>query len=454
MKNLASTLGKGTLWLVSGDIVVKVTGLLYLFLILSHLAVYEYGLVKLALSVPALLSVFGLAGLHPVMVADLITLKEQKRFSEMSFKLSAFLSAKVVMGIVAAAGLFGSTFLFTHFFSEEILNLVRILSILFLLGPVRSLIVLSLEVSKNFKIRSWFAVFEEIIKLLLVFILLSLLHQGVTGVIVATVAANFLVAAAFLPICLSILRNEITGPILSRGVWSPWSVFRDHAKWSIFFDSLNNFALNIRPWIVQFILGMSAVGIYGIAMALLSPLKSLVPISRVILPILPSYIEKKIVMIKIINSSIKYKLYSQVILSITAIAALPILFIFLPDYQEAQWLFAAMTLAFIPQSFQQMFSVVFHAFKMQKNLFVTTLLNLAAVMLLLPASLLFFGLYGVAVELFITQSLFVYSRYKALKRPLPEYTLPYKDLISITPTDKWLFKKIINKVPYLRGLSQ
>jgi len=159
-------------------------------------------------------------------------------------------------------------------------------------------------------------------------------------------------------------------------------------------------------------------------------------------------------MIKIINSSIKYKLYSQVILSITAIAALPILFIFLPDYQEAQWLFAAMTLAFIPQSFQQMFSVVFHAFKMQKNLFVTTLLNLAAVMLLLPASLLFFGLYGVAVELFITQSLFVYSRYKALKRPLPEYTLPYKDLISITPTDKWLFKKIINKVPYLRGLSQ
>lgn len=211
-------------------------------------------------------------------------------------------------------------------------------------------------------------------------------------------------------------------------------------------DSLSSLSLNIRPWIIQFFLGINAVGIYGIAMALLNPLKLLVPIGQVILPIVPQYAKDKAVVIKLINSAIKYKLYIQICLTVVAISLLPALFYFFPEYKEGQWLFIALTSIFIPNAFLQMFNVVFQTYKMQKNMFVAASVNLCIVLFLLPVLIVAFGLYGVAIEMFVTQCIFVYFRLRALRHPLPAYRLPLKELFSITQTDRWLLHKTFHKI--------
>lgn len=445
-ESIKNQVGKGTILLSSSDVVVKVIGFSYVLLVVAHLSVYDYGLTKLALSIPVLLSLLTLGGLQTVTVSDISLLKEQGNIKGMRYLFSSFFSVNIILNILAFVLLLSSTFLFINYFHENILNLVRVLSLVFLVGPFRSLVLLMLNVKRDFRSIALFNICEEASKLVLVGVFLLVFKYGTMGVILSVVISNALPVVLFAPLFFKIKNKLLEGKLFSEGLFYPFEALRFHAKWSIFLSSLNNFMVNLRLWIIQLILGTEAVGIYGLVMSILRPIETLVPIGKVILPILPSYINRKHILNKLINSAIKYRIYAQALLVISAIITLPILTdYYLPEYSPVYGLFIACTFAFVPQSFSQMFGLIFHTLKLQKNLFLATSVNLVTVIIILPVSVYLFGIYGAAFELFITQVAFLYSRYFALKKAFPEYKIQLSDLITITDTDKDLFRMFLNR---------
>lgn len=445
-ESIRNQVGKGTILLSSSDVVVKVMGFSYVLIVVGHLSVYDYGLIKLALSIPVLLGLLTLGGLQPVTVSDISLLNEKGDIKGMRYLFSSFFSINIILSSLAFVLLLSSTFVFINYFHENILNLVRVLSLLFLVGPFRSLILLMLNVKRDFRSIALFNICEEGFKLALTVVFLLVFEYGTMGVILSVVLSSAMSVILFTPLFFSIKNKLLEGKLLSKGLFYPLEALRFHAKWSIFLSSMNNFMVNLRLWIIQFILGTEAVGIYGLAVSLLRPIETLVPIGKVILPILPSYINRKPLLTRLINSAIKYRLYAQVLLVFVAIITLPILTNhYLLKYSSVYGLFILCTFAFIPQSFSQMFGLIFHTLKLQRDLFFATTVNLVTVVIVLPISVYLLGIYGVALELFITQVAFLCSRYFALKKSLPEYKLQLSELITFTDTDKELFRMFFNR---------
>ena len=449
--SLKTQLSKGTAFIAGGGVLVKIFGLAYVLLVVSQLSVYQYGLIKLALSIPAMLSLLTLSGLLNVMVTDVSLLREKKDVEGMRYLVSSFFSLSFISGISSFFLLFGSTYVASGYFHEGVLDLVRILSLIFLAGPIRSLILLVLNVEKNFKGLASFSLLEEVLKFVLTAIFLVVLDYGMSGVIISYVLANLIPVALYSVYIARFKTRLLDGKLLSRGILKPFHSIKLHAKWSIMVAGVHNLMSSLRLWIIQFILGTEAVGIYGLVTSLLRPVENLVPISKVVLPILPAYKNKRDVLVKIVNSAIKYKLLALIAIVSIAAAVLPILTNFyLQDYSDAYLLFIACALSFIPQPFSQMFGLIFHTFQLQKNLFFATSVNFVTVLVVLPVCLLVFGLYGVAVEMFITQSAYMISRYRSLKKWLPEYNVPLSDFVTYTETDKYIVNSLLNRLPGIR----
>ena len=78
-------------------------------------------------------------------------------------------------------------------------------------------------------------------------------------------------------------------------------------------------------------------------------------------------------------------------------------------------------------------------------------MQFAARIVLLPVMLLLLGVYGLAVEFFLTRVLFSLNRYRRLRTLLPDYRPTVSELFTITETDRMLFQKITNRVSTMFG---
>ncbi len=442
MTNLIHTIGRGTLFQSLSNSASRIVGLVVVFVILKNLSVYEYGLVELVMSLPALLSIFALPGMSSTIIADLGILHAQGKHSEAArlhvnfFRLQIFLSFFPFLFVF-----FGAT-LIAHFYNEGIADMVRIVSFLFLIGPFRTRVVVANQVFRRFRTTAVYAVTEEVIKLCTILCGFYFFELGAKAVILSYVLCESLPIALYygqyrsttLPWAGADIRwqwNEILSPL------------RAHALWGLATSYLNTFSNNIRLWIIKFLLGTEAVGLFGVAMGLYQHTMSLVPLSSILSSLLPQFTEKKDQFLRLINKGIKYQVLSYVGMSVLGVSIISFVVGYLfPNYRAAIPLYNVMLCALVLSGFAVIFTPIFAALREQRALFWVTFIKTCSIVFLAPPLIYFFGILGIGIEFTLTIGVFVFERYRAIRKLIPEFQLSPRLFIHFDDDDRLVFRAV------------
>jgi len=441
-KSILRTIGEGTLWTSGSTVLLKVIGLATIFLILHRLSVYEYGLVQLVLSILPLFSIFLLPGMSSVVVADMGVARGEGDRGEMRAIFSNYFLLQVLLAICAWAIVFFGADIIANYYKGQVSGLLKIISFSFLVSPFRGSIQIVLRVYLKFFQQSLYTVVEEFLKLFFIALFFFVFHISVPGVLLAAVLAEVSTVLVMTASFLGAYRDFSRAPILEKKPF--WSLLYFHGKWGLFTSYLNSFGQNMRLWIVKFMLGTEAVGLFSVASGLLSHTASLIPISGILAPIIPQYVDQKERFYRLIVKGVKYQMISSIVVGIAAFSVFPLIIVLLfPNYAQSMPLFQKMIFAIIPMSFGTITSAFF-ALKAQKNLFYATLYRTVLIVIFSPLFIFLFGLPGVAYELILTLSLFALERIIVLRKLLPGIKIGVRSVFLVDDEDRILLQRIQN----------
>jgi len=444
---LSTIITDGVAWVSTSSAIIKVVGILYTILVLGHLSVYEFGVVELLLSIPPLMSILSMPGLEQVVMSDIGKERGHGNQKHMQYILESYMTLRIPLAILSWALMFFSAPYVEQYYNEAIATMVRILSFSFLLSPLRTLFMITFQVGLQYKYTALFRVAEEVGKLAVVSFCFLALDLSVVAVIWGYVCADIIgmmaLAASYRKI-----RWKVFGRFQITGGWkNPLYALKHHGKWSVFGSYLDTFSQNLRPWLIKLFLGTHAVGIFAVALGMYQNTMSLIPIGQVTTPLVPQFLSKKEQLFQLLNSAVKYQLIASLLASLIMIAMMPVLIhFFFPAYADAYLLFICMLSTAIPSSLSSIYHSVFFAMKAQRDLFVANVVRVFSVACIMPIVLPLFGLYGIAIEFFLTAAIYSYNRYLKVHALLPDFRFSVRDLISVTEIDRLLYRLIIERV--------
>jgi O-antigen/teichoic acid export membrane protein len=443
MKNsLSYVIGRGTLWYSVNTYATKIIGLATLFFILRQLSVYEYGLVELALSVVATLSIFRLPGIGSVVIADMGEARGRGDLSQVKTLFTSYVRLQFFLSFVAWAVVFFGATLIAQFYKGQIADLVKLTSFLFFTSVLRAAYTTLFSVHLKYFTQSFHTFLEEVSKLLFVLLFFFVFESGPSGIVLATIFSQLLpillLLPSFLKLYMPLARVQAVKSTVMR------TMLLGHGKWSLFSSYLNDFGQSMRVWLIGIFLGTEAVGLFSVAQGLYSHTVSLIPISQVVTPLLPQYLAQKEKFEKIFTKSVKYQFFGFTALGIFAYFAFtPLIAYLFPLYRDALPLFHILLLALPAISVASLLTPVFFALKAQRSFFFSIFVKTLAMVVLLPVGAIFFGLKGVAVEFILTVYIVTLERMFALKKNhLPHLSLSPKELITFDSYDAVVLQRI------------
>jgi O-antigen/teichoic acid export membrane protein len=208
---------------------------------------------------------------------------------------------------------------------------------------------------------------------------------------------------------------------------------------------VGTFTQNAQVWIIKALLGTEAVGLYAFATGIMSNISSLIPFTDVFTSLGPKYIEKRDELIALVRNSVRMQLLATLVLIAGAIVLLPVLVYFLPKYKPALPLTILMLLVVIPTSATAVFTPTFALFKEQFEFLKTVCVKLFLTVVIVPLSIVTFGLLGIGIASITVNTLSGFERYARLKRFFHGFSLEFSTLLSITKNDIAFVRKLAGK---------
>ena len=440
-KSLSRKIGEGVFWLGSHSIVVKIVGLLTVFLILRRLSVYEYGVSELVFSVVGILSLFLLPGLNDLILFEFGREKGRENLGTMKKLFFDYAKLGLVLGIVLWVILFFGADIISDYYGKNIANLFRISSFLFLISAFKSLMKLIFNAYLKFFIISVWSFSEELLKLGFLALFFFYFNFRMEGLFLAHVLSLLAAVLIFIPVFLGVYKN-FSGVKADKSV-SLIKILTSHGKWAVLINYSKSIGDNLRLWLIKIFLGTEAVGLFSVAYGLYSHTASLFPLSSVVRPIIPQYFHDKEKFYKLISKSIKYQFLGYLAIGIVAFFAFPPIIVWLfPNYASSMFLFKGFLFALLAVSFGGIFAYVFYAVRAQRRFVLNVAIRTFSILLFLPVFVYFFGRLGLVFEFIFSAIIMSVDRYMVLKRLLPGFKLYARDFFALDEMDRYFIKKI------------
>ncbi len=441
----AGLIGRGLAWNGVGVVLAKCAAIVNVFVVLSYLSVYEYGLVELTMSVVSTIGLFLLPGLASAVLVDLGIERGRGDLSRMKALFWQFFILNVVLGVVAWMVLFfGSTIIAENTGNILIDKFFKIVAFAFLVAPFRLVTTMLPTVLMRYADQSLFTVVEEVVKGIGLFIFVVWLGRGAEGLLYATVLAPFITSLVYLPRTYSAYRTF--GHAHMGAYTSLRELIGEHRVWSIGTSYTNTMSQNIRLWVIKLFLGTEAVGLYAFAYGIFSNLASLLPLGVVLTPLLPRYIHDTTRIARVVKAAFKVQLLIAASLAVIAsICAAPFVHILFPHFEGAILLIYIMIIALVPNGLGSILTPVFAAFRAQRSVFFATLFKFSLIALTLPVCVYYFGLVGAGVELVLTASVLLLERQMRARRYIGGHALVSGDLFRIDTAEREVLALLVQK---------
>ena len=438
----------GGLWSSTSNWLLKGTTALSLVITLKYLTVYEYGVVQLILSLFSIGVLFNLSAFHDLMVAELGIAKSGSA-SRLRGLFETFLKAQSLFSVILwALFFFGAPIIHVYLTTLNVEH-IRIMSLLFLLSPVREAIQLLFNIELQFKELAMFSVYEQVSRLVALVVGLELLQGRIGAVLWATIISQVVALTLVTPAFLRVykpLREFVADKI------SILEILLHQGKWALLVTYVSNLNKNIRVWIIQRLIGTEAVALYSVAANIFGHTRSILPIAEVVTPIIPQYLATRDKLAIIVNKALKYSLMGYVLLGIVAFFFFPpIIKLLFPNYTNSIPLYQIMLLGLLAHSLVIIVTPVFYTFRKQRSLFFAYTRRIILTIIFLPTCVYLFGGVGLAIEFVLTSIIFTLDRYYIARRFFPEMRLSWQNISNYDSYDKvftlrikdLLFKKIL-----------
>lgn len=451
-KSIPRTIAEGTFWISSSTLWIKVISLVSVLLMLRSLGVAEYGSLELTLSMVALFSIFMLPGLDMLITADMSIAKGVGAFGKALGILRMFFLLQVALAFTAFAVAFLTAEWWGHLYDISPTH-VRLVALLFLMGPVRTAYSVLFRVQLRFFLQSLITFLEEAAKMVILASLFFLSEITIAGVILAMVAAQ---AVALVLLAVPFARTWASlgagnrAERISRG-----DSFLGRGVWTVLTTYVGNLGKTARLWIIQRLLGAEAVGLYAVALGLIGHTLALVPLYSVLSPLLSQYAHERERFVKILNKGMKYQFIAYLLVGVAAFFAFPPVISWLfPTYAAAMPLFKVMLLGLVPVAFISVLTPAFFALKLQKNFFASMVFKTVVSLVCTFGLVMLFGLWGLAYEYTLTSVLYGLERLRSLRKHVSGVSVSWRYLSSFDDEDRLLLSKSLGflyaQAPFLR----
>ncbi len=443
-KSIKRVIAESTFLLSASSLFTKVLWLATSLIVLKILTVREFGIVELMFSVTAMMSIFSLPGLYGIVLNDVGLEKKNGNYNNIRYLLKQYFMYLFIPSIVAWIVMFFGADIITIRFSTLAGNLIRIMSFSFFVSPFWAVAQVLLMVESRFSAIALHQLAMAFSKFVFVAVLAFLDSLTVSWVLIAHVAMDYIGLIVVVPSIYFVIKNF--GRSEEQVSISLWNIIIKHGKWAIFASYINDSTKSFRLWVIKMMLGTEAVGLYAAAFGMMSQIRTILPLQKILSSIIPQYDVKTSTFNKLVVKGIKYNLIGSLFLCVVASVFVPVLiYILLPQYIPSIFLFEIMLISMLPVSVGGVLSIVFYALKKQKNLFWANIIRLLSTMVLLPVLIMFFGLYGAAFELTTASLVFVFERLRVIKQELPNIIFSWNSLFKYDKLDLLIVSNIYSR---------
>lgn len=435
----------------SWSLVVAGIGLVTSFLTLTALSVHDFGRYQLVLAALAFIGTFSVDFFDEVIQSDMSRSMAAGRRDESKRLFLEFSLLKIALAAGVSAVLFFGAALIARSYGGDIGAAIRIISFAVVIRAVRSSASLFLKSVVSLKALGASAV-EELIKLAVIAGLFAFSSLGIREVLLATVigAAGSLVYV-FVPFVRAYRAAFGAVRMARRFLFA--AVLKSYGGLVLFRTASHQAAKPIRPWLIKVFVGTEAVALYALAANLVTLIKDFFPLVNVSL--VAWEIENPERLRTIFTRGVKYSLWVGVAVAVAALAAVPLLVLFLlPKYLAAMPLFLLLLITLPLHGISRLEYSLLTAFREQKLLTARLFMELGFTVGILALFLPVLGIFAVAVEvnwLLIWRTWFLYRR---MSRKYPFLALEPKSLVWFDHEDRAILKRAFREGwGMLRGIK-
>lgn len=438
--------------IVQGTAVLSFLGLITKFasfftaiIVLRSLSIHEYGLSELSMTLFSFLGILLLPGISSVIIADMSFCKGRGDMSRAKEIFKHYITLQSLLCVVGFIILFSLSFFVEYFVTENVSNSLRILSFSFLISPFRMAFSILFSVEKQFFYQGLIGFFEEFFRLAIVLYIFVFHSFHLESVFLANTLGQASAMIFIYPVFLISYKmwRRVTA---TTGGHVLESLFA-HGKWAVFSTYFNTFGQNIRLWIIKTMLGTPAVSIFSLASTLLAHTQSLFSLSSVLIPIISEKMSNRKLVNIIIAKSIKYQMITFAFIGLCSLIFMPFVISFaFPKYLIALSSYNLLLIAMILASFAAVFTPMFQAAKQQKSLFKAILLKNISIVVFSFVFLPIFGVIGASIEYLITLTIYLFERYRVLKKIYPGFRISLRSFFVYDDIDKIIVSKVNNKL--------
>lgn len=428
--------------------------------VIGLLSLHDFGVYRLVMSFQALISGFSINFLDNLVLNEMNVHHGENRAFKAKRIFAEYVVLKVIIGAILTVGVFFlADFIGGYYDSMEgIGSWIRIISFLFLIENIHSLAVTFLQYRLNFFLSSFYLFAYEGVKLIFILALYFFGNFGISEVLILTVFSHLIVFPFVLIPSFRGYFEKSTGDSksVSSGFGSPFvALIRQCGFWTVARYYLLNFSQNIRPWVVKWLLGTEAVAIFSVALSFLGSLKSFISFNSLKV-YLPRESGKRDRMREIVLRGGRYLTYVFFALFVFGIIAVPIVTtIFFPKYWSSMPLFFIMAASMVFFGVYTISGQILYSLRRQKDLFFVAIASAVSMSIFSIILIPVFGLYGVALEFFLTQFVALAASQFFLFRYNSELKFQWKTMFMFDEYDRDLLQKGIKffRVKVLRMSS-
>lgn len=444
-KRLTRVIAEGTALFLGNTIIVKVGSFISVLLLARWLSVYSYGILRLAQSAISSAGAFFFTGATSVIIAEGSRYRGEGAWGKLRSLLTRYALVECAIGALLAVGFL----LAARLAPESVPAFWRRIFVsaapLVFLGALRMVATVVIQIYLRLRwitvLRTIESVGNCIVVVVVVFVLRT---QEISTIFFAYGIVQCVAVGSLLPIVYTLVKPLFAVPAAHADVFA--ILFRQ-SIWALLGDYTKNLTENARLWIIAAVIGVEATALYSLADSLFGHTVSLFPLSQVLLPVVSGQTQDPERMRRIFVRSVKFSLFSNVILFVCGLLFVPpLVHLAFPKYIPALSIYTVMLFGLACTAFGPTLNVYLTIYREQRTLWLVSLVRSAAVIGGIWVFTQLFGLIGTGIEFLISLAVFTGLRYAALRARLPYIRVHLKEFLHLDAFDREILAALYTRL--------
>jgi O-antigen/teichoic acid export membrane protein len=262
---------------------------------------------------------------------------------------------------------------------------------------------------------------------------------GLAGGLLASLCANLL-PVAWRATALTAQIAAIAADIRPRPMID---LVRAEGKWQLLRQAVTTTHASSRPWLINAILGIEAVGLFNAAKTVLALPGDLLPVKEALIPLMSREVRSAAALRTLYVQSLTFSTAIFGLLTVVVLLAAPWVFpLVFPRYAAAVPVIQIMSISILVAGLGTPQASLLYALRLQRAYSTTAILNFALMVCLGVPFMLLWGVNGFAAAFVVNSAVILWVRDRILIRACPELRLSWREWSRVFVPEAKLLKML------------